>query len=203
MKIYRRLVGERIFPGDQGMWAGTEEENLIDFLPSFLLCGCQCYFFPRIRHYYQSLSITWGSELIRSVLIHLWFWEPINRDNSFVWLFSALSMDSDLNIPQRVTWGSLKVIPPDNLLMLVRLIDESIAEIPQACSRIRLVERHASADQYWHLLEEGGTLNWGWFFRGAITGQAAARKRIIHESRNRKKERKKGNNALNLCPGLW
>lgn len=71
--------------------------------------------------------------------------------------FSALSMDSDLNIPQRVTWGSLKAIPPDNLLMLVRLIDESIAEIPQACSRIRLVERHASADQYWHLLEEGGT----------------------------------------------
>lgn len=31
--------------------------------------------------------------------------------------------------PQDVTWVSLKVIPPDNLLILVRLFDESIAKI--------------------------------------------------------------------------
>lgn len=37
---------------------------------------------------------------------------------------------SDLGIPLSLTGGSFKAIPLDNSLMLVKLIDESIAEAP-------------------------------------------------------------------------
>lgn len=160
MKIYRWLVGERILLGNQPGVSGEGRGKSNWFPSQFPSLHMPVEFFPRIQHYYQSLSLTWGSEIIRSILIRQWFSELINHDNFFVWLFpSRLRPSSHLNTPQDVTWGSLKVVPPDNLLILVRLIDESIAENPQACSIIRLMERpgHASVDQYWHLLEQGGT----------------------------------------------
>ena len=88
--------------------------------------------------------------------------------------------------PQDVTRGSLKAILRDNMLILVRLIDESIVEIPQACSKIRLAERpgKASTEQYWHLLEEGGT-----FVSGSNywTSCCCCKKGSTHDSQRQEK----------------
>lgn len=82
--------------------------------------------------------------------------------------------------PQDGTWGSLKAVPLDNLLILVRFIDDSIAEIPQAYSGIRLCETpgHASTDRYWHQVEKGGTLNSGLHFREQLLAKLLLGKRI-------------------------
>lgn len=175
MKIYCRLVRERICLGDQPGVSGEGRGKSNWFPSQFPSHHMPVEFFPRIQHYYLSLSITRGSELIRSILIRRWFSELISHDNFFVWLFRLFPASgpppspSHLNTPQDVTWRSLKVVPPDNLLILVRLIDESIAEIPRACSRIRLIEGPFTCFSRSILTPAGGrrNLHLGLFFSGS------------------------------------
>lgn len=85
IKIYRwHVQGADDLSGRSRCERGWKKENQIDFLPQ-----TPVEFFPQIRHYYQSLSVTWGSELIWSILIRRWFSELISRGDFFVWLLGS------------------------------------------------------------------------------------------------------------------
>lgn len=84
--------------------------------------------------------MTRGSLLIPPITIHLRFRELSNCDGLSYhpppFFFSFLiPRHSDLGIPPSLTGGSFKAIPLDNSLMLVSLIDESVAEAPSGVLR--------------------------------------------------------------------
>lgn len=159
MKIYRWLVGEQIFSG-RSRYGRRDRRGK----SNWFLSHCPSLRMPAFPPTAPTLLsvIMWRARLPAN-LDHLD--SPVILSADRLWRllrlaffffpshFETLTSTSHLSL----TWGTFKVIPPDNLLMLVRLIDESIAEAPQACSRIRPTESHASADQYWHLLEYRGT----------------------------------------------
>lgn len=134
MKIYCWRIWRRIFPADQPGVTGKGKRNHIDFLPS-LDMPVEC--FPR-RADLTSLSVIIYYLTIRANSVHLDMPDLVNWSTMRSSLSGFLgSFETPL---QDVTWGHSKVIPFDNVLILVRLIDDSIAETPRASSRIRLDE---------------------------------------------------------------